>query len=370
MARKKIQLAADQRPFIMVYQDFLESELLDNHYQKLVYIYLKKFANSENQCFPSVKTLSKLTKISIHKIKDTLKELEEKGIITKENRTRPDGGKNSNLYTLHDSKELWDAGSSEEVAAAIDEIEEKRMIEALEARGYHISKEKELDSAVPIKKTAEPSNPKKTNQFDIVNTTPNSGESQLERYTIDQIKQLFDYDIMVQDSPYRQQDIDSVMNILYTAMNTAKSTVRIAGEDKPVMVVIGKLMKLHKESIMYAIEKYQEQTGRIKNPASYMLTVLYNAPEQYHLDTKNQASHGIAQAGYAQEKKKAEGKSKHPGNGFINFEQRTYDYAELEKDLLKRQQEPESTETESAETESTEPDIAEMLKSIRKEGMP
>ncbi len=84
------------------------------------------------------------------------------------------------------------------------------------------------------------------------------------------------------------------MSILHTAMNTTKPTIRIAGQDKPCMLVIGKLMKLHKESIMYAIEKYQEQTERIKNPLSYMLTILYNAPEQYSLDIQNQVSHDMA----------------------------------------------------------------------------
>lgn len=59
------------------------------------------------------------------------------------------------------------------------------------------------------------------------------------------------------------------------------------------MAVIGKLMKLDKESIMYAIGKFTEQTERIKNPVSYMLTILYNAPEQYHLDIKNQVSHDM-----------------------------------------------------------------------------
>ena len=291
MARKKIQPATDQRPFIMVYQDFLESELLDNHYQKLVYIYLKKFADSKNQCYPSVKKLSKLTKISVHKIKITLAELEDKGIIAKKNRTRPDGGKSSNLYTLYDFKELWNAGSSEEVAAVIDGIQEKYMIEALTAKGYYVTKEKGLASEPTKAHTQAP----QLNQFDIVNTTTNSGESQdLERYTLDQIKQLFDYDIMIQDNPYRQQDIDSVMNILYTTMNTTKATIRISGEDKPSMVVIGKLMKLSYSEIIYAIKKYQEQTERIKNPTSYMLTLLYNAEEQMNLDITNQVSHNMA----------------------------------------------------------------------------
>ncbi len=108
------------------------------------------------------------------------------------------------------------------------------------------------------------------------------------------IKELYDYDAMVHDNPYLQQDINSVMSILHTAMNTTKPTIRIAGQDKPTMVVISKLMKLHKESIMYAVEKYREQTKRVKNPASYMLTLLYNAPEQYSLDIQNQVAHDLA----------------------------------------------------------------------------
>lgn len=293
MARPKIKSATDQRPFIMVYQDFLESDLLDNHYQKLVYVYLKKFADSKNQCFPSVKTLSKLTKISVNKVKLTLAELEQKGVISKENRTRPDGGKSSNLYTLYDFKELWNAGSSEEVAAVVDEYEDKKLISLLEAKGYTIIKEKEPDKTEPTKVTVEPST--KLNQFDIVNTTINPEKSQeLERYSIEQIKEYFDYNIMVHDNPYKQKSIDMVMNILYDTLNTSKKSIRVSGEDKPAMVVQSKLMKLDMECIMYAIDKYSENTERVKNPISYMLTILYKAQEQYDLDIQNQVSHDMA----------------------------------------------------------------------------
>lgn len=290
MARKKIKSATDQRKFIMIYHDFLESDLLTSH-EKMVFIALKKFADSNNQCFPSLKKLADVTRISKRKIQDTLKSLEQKHIIGIESRLRADGGDTSNLYTLYDFKELWNAGSSEEMAAVVNEYEEMKLVSELRSRGYTVTKEKELASEPTKAHTQAP----QFKQFNIVNTTTNSGESQdLERYTLDQIKQLFDYDIMIQDNQYRQQDIDSVMNILYTTMNTTKATIRIAGEDKPSMVVIGKLMKLHKESIMYAIEKFSEQTERIKNPTSYMLTILYNAPEQFNLDIQNQVSHDMA----------------------------------------------------------------------------
>lgn len=289
MARKKIKSATDQRKFIMIYHDFLESDLLTSH-EKMVFIALKKFADSNNQCFPSLKKLADVARISKRKIQDTLKSLEQKHIIGIESRLRADGGDTSNLYTLYDFKELWNAGSSEEMAAVVNEYEEMKLVSELRSRGYTVTKEKGLASEPTKAHTQAP----QLNQFDIVNTTTNSGESQLERYTLDQIKQLFDYDIMIQDNPYQQQDIDSVMNILYTTMNTTKATIRIAGEDKPSMVVIGKLMKLSYSEIIYAIEKYQEQTERIKNPTSYMLTLLYNSKEQMNLDITNQVSHDMA----------------------------------------------------------------------------
>ena len=59
------------------------------------------------------------------------------------------------------------------------------------------------------------------------------------------------------------------------------------------MVVIGKLMKLDYSEIMYCIEKYSEQTERIKNPTAYMLTLLYNAKEQMNLDISNQVQHDM-----------------------------------------------------------------------------
>lgn len=293
MARKKIKSATDQRKFTLVYNDFLESNLL-NHYEKSVFIALKKYADNDTmRAFPSLNKLHKITGISLSQVRRSIDHMKELGVISVEHRTDEDKGHQSNLYTLYDYVEIWSVGSSEDIAAVADEISEMKLVSELRSRGYTVTKEKELVSTEPTKVTAETST-KQFNQFDIVNTTTNSGKSQLERYTTDQIKQLFDYDIMIQDNPYRQQDIDSVMNILYTTMNTTKATIRIAGEDKPTMVVIGKLMKLSYSEIIYAIEKYQEQTERIKNPTSYMLTLLYNSKEQMNLDITNQVSHDMA----------------------------------------------------------------------------
>lgn len=293
MARPKIKSATDQRPFIMVYHDFLDSDVIGSH-EKMVFIALKKFADSKNQCFPSLKKLSDVTGLSKRKIQDTLKELEQKHIITIESRLRADGGTTSNLYTLYDFKELWNAGSSEEIAAVVDEYEDKKLINLLEAKGYTVIKEKEPDNTEPTKVTVEPS----TNDNSLLNLynyiTDDAKSQELERYSMEQIKEHFYYNIMVHDNPYKQKSIDMVMNILYDTLNTSKKSIRVSGEDKPAMVVQSKLMKLDMECIMYAIDKYSENTERVKNPISYMLTILYKAQEQYDLDIQNQVSHDMA----------------------------------------------------------------------------
>ena len=293
MARKKIKSATDQRKFTLVYNDFLESDLL-NYYEKMVFITLKKFADNETmRAFPSLKTIHSITGISLSQVRRSIEHMEELGVLSVEHRTDKDRGHQSNLYTLYDYAEIWNVGSSEnDVAAVADEISEAKLVAELKARGYTVIKEKEPDKTEPTKVTVEPST--KLNQFDIVNTTINSEKSQeLERYTIDQIRQIFDYDILVNDKPLWQRDIDSVFSILHTALNTTKETIRVGGEDKPTMIVIGKLMKLDYSEIMYCIEKYSEQTERIKNPTAYMLTLLYNAKEQMNLDISNQVQHDM-----------------------------------------------------------------------------
>lgn len=293
MARNSIKSATDQRKFTLVYNDFLESDLL-NYYEKMVFISLKKFADNDTmKAFPSLKTISKITGISLSQVRRSIDHMEELGVISIEHRTDKDKGHQSNLYTLYDYAEIWNVRGSEELVTVIDEVSEMKLVAELKARGYKVVKEKEPDTLHTDQSSNESST--QLNQFDIVNTTINDSKSQeVERYSLEQVRVCYDYESMVSDNPYQKSDIDAVMSILHTALNTTKPTIRIAGEDKPSMVVIGKLMKLSDSGIMYAIERYNDQTERIKNPTAYMLTLLYNAEEQMKLDIGNKVRHDMA----------------------------------------------------------------------------
>ncbi len=344
MAKRKIKLDTEQRPFILVYQDFLESDLLENPYQVITYICLKKFANSKGQCYPSIKSLAKLTKMGVTKVKKTLLELEEKKVINIESRTRADGGKSSNLYTLYDFKELWNAKSVEEVETAkknnfvnLSEVSTEMLLAEIERR----NKEKVPETTTPTKVEVESStnNNKLIHQKNQFNNTTTINKSQtvssiseeesqeieVERYTHEQIKEIYEYNVMVYDEPTKQSDIDTVIEILHSALNTTKPTIRIEGQAKSTKIVISKLLKLDKDCLLYAIDKFKEQTGRIKNPTSYMLTLLYNSKEQMNLDTANRVQYDMYNSAIAD-------------NGISsNCDTQKYDLAEKELTILQEE---------------------------------
>lgn len=271
-----------KRTFIKVYKDFLENDQLDNCYQKLVYIYLGKFANSDQKCFPSIRTLAEVSGICISKVKSTINELVQKGMISKENRKRQDGGKNSNLYTLLYNLEkklnIWNSKNTDSKKADGD-IDNHVSVE----------KEKGLDS-LPTKVKNQAPKPIHINDY----TTPNPRNCQVvERYSLEFIREHFGYETVVAETDAFEEDVDAVMHVLYDMLNTTKPTIRVNGEDKPSRIVIDRLTKMHYWAVEYAINQFIKQDKqRIRNPKAYMQTILYNAATgDYDLDLKNQMAY-------------------------------------------------------------------------------
>ena len=296
MANEKIivQLASPERKYAKVYHDFLDNSFLTTE-EQMIFIVLKSyvdFKEDSGEAYPSMETICKRAKMSEKRARKNINALIKKGIVKKAQR----GLTKTNLYTLSDYATMWFCDNVEDVAAVADNQGVKPLTPAehiaeLERMGYTVQiKEKGLETTAPTKVTADSST--QLNNFNQFDTTTNSGESQdLERYTLDQIKQLFDYDIMIADHSERKTDIDIVFTILYDALNWAKPTIRVDGQDKPSMVVISKLMKLEQSDLWYTIEKYHEQQERIKNVNAYLLTILYHAKEQSYLDLMNLGHH-------------------------------------------------------------------------------
>lgn len=293
MAQDKIevQLATQERYYVRVYKDFLATKQLTTE-EKMAYIALKSFVDfkhDEGQVYPSMDTICQLTSMSRPRATRVIKSLEKKGVVEKERR----GLTKSNLYTLHDNPQMWAAGSVEEMHDAAEykiPFTTQELIEELKRRGIYSETKKEPTS------DTDQSTDVSTSSLNVVKTTNNialNDSSCQERYTLDQLRAKYSYDAIITDRRCNKKDLDAVMDILYDTLNSTKPTIRVAGEDKPTMVVIGKLMGLTHEEIIYAIKKYNEVTDRIGNPKSYMLKILYTAREQMTLDINNQVQHNM-----------------------------------------------------------------------------
>ena len=282
-----LKLVTPQRRWTMVYNDFLESNVLTAT-EKIIFITIKKFADNEKlTAFPSTNTIAKYTGLSKRGIIKCLKSMADKGVIKIEKRNSSERGHESNLYTLYDYPEMWVTNDENDVTDVVKKAEEDEMIRRLQAAGYTVTKEKEPSSDCNQNQTHVIDN---TNYLHDIGTNIESQE-----YSLDFIKDNYDYEWLLEENgQLNKADIDAVISVIYEALNTTKPTIRIAKENKPAQIVKDKLLKPSSEGLVFALSKYGKQTDRIGQPLSYMLTILYTAEEQMQLDIKNEVIHDMS----------------------------------------------------------------------------
>lgn len=276
--------------YTQVFNAFLDSDKL-TQYEKMVFIAIKSFAdNKTKQAYPSLATISRVSGTSLSQVRRSIAKMKEMGILKVEHRqSEYDNGCMSNLYTLYDSPEMWDDDFSteeEDLKAVVREIPDDILEQEYLRR--HPETKKELES-VPTKAQNQAA-PK--NLYAKNNNISNGSNCQEVIYTLDQVKELFGYDTIKLYLPY-SKELDDVMNILYDVLNSSKPTIRVGKEDKPTKVVVSRLMELTSDHIIYAIDQYTNQTAKINNPESYILTILYKAASQMDLTIRNRVEHNM-----------------------------------------------------------------------------
>lgn len=78
--------------------------------------------------------------------------------------------------------------------------------------------------------------------------------------------------------PYYAETIDAILDLILDIVCSARKTIRIAGDDKPVDVVKSQFMKLNQLHISYVLDCMKENGSKIRNIKQYLLSALYNAP--------------------------------------------------------------------------------------------
>ena len=101
-------------------------------------------------------------------------------------------------------------------------------------------------------------------------------EREREEYR-DVIKTNIEYDILIQQ--YAAEKIDSFVNIMVDVLCSFDDMISVNSMQVPKEVVKRMLLKLDYMHIVYVIDCLDENSTKIRNYKSYILTMLYNAPD-------------------------------------------------------------------------------------------
>ena len=101
-------------------------------------------------------------------------------------------------------------------------------------------------------------------------------EREREEYR-DVIKTNIEYDVLIQQ--YAAEKIDGFVNIIVDALCSFDDMISVNSMQVPKEVVKRKLLKLDYMHIVYVIDCLDENSTKIRNYKSYILTMLYNAPD-------------------------------------------------------------------------------------------
>lgn len=314
------------RPFTLVYNDIFLS--LSTAYEKAMYHALKMHTDSKGQCFPSVKTLAEESGMGLGKANATLKDLEKKGVIKIEHQYLENGGKTSNLYTICDpfitNEESKKPKEKPKLKVQQDDVPEFDAIANGDQR-KEVSQANHADQSESTYDTSLNNNITVLQEYDNTKDEASQVENQTEKfaaqtkYSIDELKKQYDYQGLIAEHSAHQENIDICMDIILTAVNSKKQTIRIQKEEVPREKVTDRFLQLSKEDILWVIGKFEQQPNQINYPKAYLLTLLYDAKNQRILDRQNRQAVAAAAAAPQPQTPKAVAKGT---DTFRNFTER------------------------------------------------
>ena len=102
--------------------------------------------------------------------------------------------------------------------------------------------------------------------------------------------------ILIRNSPTEKETLEGLLDLLAETCSSKRKTIRIAGDDKPLEVVKGRLMKLNSMHIQFVLDCLKENTTCVRDMKQYLLTTLFNAPvtiDPYYQSRVNYDFYGV-----------------------------------------------------------------------------
>lgn len=261
----EIRIKSNRARFSTIYHDVTSSGKLTIKEVGL-FVALMRYANHEtNEAFPSQKRLADELNTSVSTIRRTLESMAAKGVLMIEPRFNEKNAQTSNLYTIIDDPDLW--------LSELDLQNGIKKVPVSTSTDRQIS-EYEADTSDNLIYLQE----KDT-------TSINLCQSSTEKYSIDWLKNHYDYDALV--DVMDQSDADMLMHYIYDILNSKQKTMTIEGTPLMSEGVIQHILELTHEDLEFVMDKFKSSTKKIRNTKAYIRTIMYNAKAQSNAEIKN-----------------------------------------------------------------------------------
>lgn len=120
----------------------------------------------------------------------------------------------------------------------------------------------------------------------------NDAYAQYEAY----FREELEIPILIQGNRTEKETLEGILDLLAETCSSKRKTIRIAGDDKPIEIVKGRLMKLNSLHIQYVLDCLKENTTYVRDMKQYLLTTLFNAPvtiDSYYQARVNYDMHNV-----------------------------------------------------------------------------
>lgn len=115
----------------------------------------------------------------------------------------------------------------------------------------------------------------------------------IEAYT-DIIKSNIEYDYLVEGCRLGEKEyIDEIVELIVEVISIKREAVVIAGAEYPYQFVKNKLLKVNSSHIQYVLECLHDNTTKIRNVKSYLLTCIFNAPSTINNYYRAEVNHDM-----------------------------------------------------------------------------
>lgn len=114
-------------------------------------------------------------------------------------------------------------------------------------------------------------------ETDLINPYPSDMIEKMGRYR-DAIRKNISYECLLSDRDGQREELDELVELMVDVMIMPDhASLRIAGAERPAVVVKERFLKLEHSHIAYVLGCLRTNTSKVGNIRSYLLTSLYNA---------------------------------------------------------------------------------------------